>query len=264
MNEFDDEILVFYFLCKTLGLKQKCISQEYLDDVNTVAMCKEKNGDTFKKCLDTLIDELTAPSRPTLNTLKYAIEVVSLYTGVHYIPSEKVDCRVKEVFQIREIVLYLCRYNDFVLRDTDGKYQDDREVIMTAIQNGGQLKYASGRLKDDKHIVMAAVQHYGDDLIYASDRLKDDKDIVMTAIRHEGDLVYASERLKDDTSVVALAILHRKYNLVHDLGYASERLKNDTTFLTTTAILREEYNDLKASIFHDIEQFYENYNSRYF
>jgi hypothetical protein len=70
--------------------------------------------------------------------------------------------------------------------------------------DGYALQFASDKLKDDKEIVLTAIQNYeGDVLEYASERLKDDKETVLSAVgRCEYSIGYASERLRHDKDVI--------------------------------------------------------------
>ena len=82
-------------------------------------------------------------------------------------------------------------------------YNDDKEVIMTAVvQDGWALEHASDRLKNDKEVVMAAIAWNGCTLRYASDELKSDREVVMAAVTNNG-LALEYSKLKDDDIVKA-------------------------------------------------------------
>lgn len=105
----------------------------------------------------------------------------------------------------RETVMAAVTESWKVLEDMPVKryYNDDKEVIMTAIvQSGWALEHASNGLKNDKEVVMAAVQQNGCALLHASDELKNDREVVMAAVTNNG-LALEYTELKDEDIVKA-------------------------------------------------------------
>lgn len=78
------------------------------------------------------------------------------------------------------------------------KFQDDREIVLAAVQcNGGNLRFAPTKFQDDREIVLAAVGDFGRALQYASMRLQDEFDVVQCAVHIDSmALMYASKRLQ--------------------------------------------------------------------
>ena len=70
-----------------------------------------------------------------------------------------------------------------------------------------KLYYATEELRDDKDVIMEAVKNDGQILYYASERLRDDNDVVMEAIKNKPLIFkYASLRLRSDKEYAKLAI----------------------------------------------------------
>ena len=129
--------------------------------------------------------------------------------------------------KMREEAIAIVKKNAFDLKNLSNEFQDDYEIVMTAVNvSGYTLKNASERLRDNHEIVLAAVNNYGESLQFASNRLRDYREIVLTAINSRScsngfALLYASDRLKDDREIVLVAIHRNGLSLQH----ASEKLK---------------------------------------
>ena len=135
-----------------------------------------------------------------------------------------------------------------VLKDMP-MYNDDKEVIMTAVvQDGWALEYASDRLKNDKEVVMAAIAQNGCTLRYASDELKSDREVVMAAVTNNG-LALEYSKLKDDDIVKAakkeIEEYRQKRNASAAKKYIEEYRQNTTRVMTraTTKAVMQSYYD---------------------
>lgn len=126
------------------------------------------------------------------------------------IPSKK-----KVLFLIKKFSISLKRFT---------KFQDEKEVVLAACQNGGlELKFASEKLKNDKDVVKLAISKSFYALNFASESLKDDKEIVLSALKQHGgfQLKFASEKLKQDQEVVKAAM----NTSIFVVGFADEASK---------------------------------------
>ena len=118
---------------------------------------------------------------------------------------------------------------DLVLQAVSN-YDRDKNLSKTSI-----LEYISPRLQDNEEIVLAAVKN-GDDIKWASDRIRDNEQIAMEAVKKNGfALGYISPRLREkkDIIIAALKQNHNAYESVPESMRANEEvidvIKDDMT-----------------------------------
>lgn len=94
----------------------------------------------------------------------------------------------------RAFMLDAVSYNGKVLKFANAMLQADREVVLAAVRNSGDIKcyggepisalrYADPVLRADREVVLAAVAVHGEHLQYADDSLKGDRELVLQAVR---------------------------------------------------------------------------------
>ncbi|EFC44761.1 predicted protein [Naegleria gruberi] len=83
------------------------------------------------------------------------------------------------------MVLEILKLNPSALRFVSAEFQNDYEIVMTAVKvNGFSLKYASDILKGNRQVVTQAVMTDGFALDFASSELMNDIDLQKMAIRN--------------------------------------------------------------------------------
>ena len=104
-------------------------------------------------------------------------------------------------------------------------FLDDREVVMTAVQNFGcAIEYADESLRKDGEIVIASVLCCGCALQFVDPLFKANSEIVLTAVRNDGlSLEFAHPSLRADRNIVLEAV--RRHG--DALGYADSILASD-------------------------------------
>jgi len=108
------------------------------------------------------------------------------------------------------------------------EFQNDRDVVITAVKNTEALKLAHSDQQKDKNVVMIAVKAHGHNLRSAHKDLRNDKEVVLQAVRRNGmALLHASDKLKGDEEVAYAAARQNQYSL----RYASNELRGDGEFL---------------------------------
>lgn len=128
-----------------------------------------------------------------------------------------------------EFILLAVQLGNLQLEDLDEFWRSNREIVKSALiydnkNSRSSLQFASQSLQDDREIVLMAIQNTPFALQFASERLQDDKEIVLAAIKDSCySLQFISERLQDDKEVVLTAM----QNSVFALQLASERLRKE-------------------------------------
>ena len=86
--------------------------------------------------------------------------------------------------------------------------------------------YASDRLKDDKEVILKAVKNDGQILYYASQKLR--AEVVLEAVKNKAIILkYASKELRNDKDVAIQSLMQNKKSL----SYISDELKKDEDIL---------------------------------
>ena len=128
--------------------------------------------------------------------------------------------------------------SDTVLNVASTELQDDREVVLHCVKNGGEaIKHASARLRGDKEIILAAATgEYGKwnysatVLNLASTELQDDREVVLHCVKNGGEAIkHASARLRGDKEIILAAATgeYGKWNSYTVLSFASTELQDD-------------------------------------
>ena len=151
----------------------------------------------------------------------------------------------------KEVMLLACQKLGYSLRSASKRLQDDKDVVLAAItqdRNYGtttyNLKYASERLRNDEEIILTAVNMLGYSLQFASQRLRDDRNIVNSAVSSTGKaLEFASPRLQNDREIVLTAISNASGGV---LEFASRDLRDDTV-VVENALAKSDYDLVYAS-----------------
>ncbi len=103
------------------------------------------------------------------------------------------------------------------------KFQDDEEVVMTAIKHDPHclaLGFASERLKKDPKVIEFAILENDNNLIYVSTNLPNYRDIMIKLVRKHPRALEKLSTLQDDEEVVKNAYAANKWVLC----YASKRI----------------------------------------
>ena len=120
--------------------------------------------------------------------------------------------------------------SDTVLNLASTELQDDRDVVLHCVKNGGAhaIKHASARLRGDKEIILAAAWKWHSDRVLnlASTELQDDREVVLHCVTNDGDAIkHASARLRGDKEFILAAA--DKLNSDTVLNVASTELQDD-------------------------------------
>ena len=121
----------------------------------------------------------------------------------------------------KEIILAAAwSFSDTVLDLASAELQDDRDVVLHCVKNGGDaIKHASARLRGDKEIILAAGRKCSSDTVLnlASTELQDDRDVVLRCVELKPDAIkYASSRLRRDKEIILAAEETRAFLLESD------------------------------------------------
>ena len=137
-----------------------------------------------------------------------------------------------KLFESRNLVLEAVNRRGRLLERAKS-YQDDDEVVLTAVANcPSAIEFASKRLQDDRRVLVAAASHADSDLIFFDGPMskhKDDDELVGLAIDANGaNIAYASERIRSDFNWVIRAVSNRR-NIYPDVSYEdlSDEMKKD-------------------------------------
>lgn len=114
---------------------------------------------------------------------------------------------------------------EYMIEDAEAN-ANNKEFMLQALRDKATwvLAYASDKLHNDKELMLKAVSQDGQILYYASKALRDDKDVVIAAVQNKWLIVkYASRRLRGDIDV-AKCVLNQ--NLNAKIYLTDEILKN--------------------------------------
>lgn len=123
---------------------------------------------------------------------------------------------------------------DGLLLNMTGKWNRDKEVVLTAIKNNTEaLKYASEKLKNDKEVILAAVTQNGWALRYTSENLKNNKELKLLIERFS---------YLDGLSNEQVAYLNALYmNKVKNINLDNPNLE-DSNILGVYSAIKWKYN----------------------
>jgi hypothetical protein len=100
--------------------------------------------------------------------------------------------------------------------------------VLTAVkQDGSSLIYASNLLKNDREVVLTAVQQYGMNLKFAPKHVKD-REVVMSSVKSNGEsLKFACKSIRNHRDIVLAAVKQSG----HALKFASAALQEEPEML---------------------------------
>ena len=129
----------------------------------------------------------------------------------------------------REVVLECVKNGGNAIEHASARLQDDREVVLECVKiRGDAIKHASARLRGDKEIILAAAKKWNSAKVLnlASTELQDDREVVLHCVKIRGDAIqHASARLRGDKKIILAAIEKRNGDTV--LNLASTELQDD-------------------------------------
>lgn len=107
------------------------------------------------------------------------------------------------------------------------KLRDNKDFIMTCVENGLCLRLLKNEERSDYDIGLAAISCNGDNILHACDELKKDKKISLFALRNGACLKNLDYIFRDDEEIVTESVRLEHFNL----RYASFRLRKDLNFI---------------------------------
>lgn len=123
---------------------------------------QQRKPKLFAYYLEKIFHRLKSPHYPTLQYQAFVAGIKTL-NETHLSPLMKLSSsdhrQLRELLQIRQVVLYLCSCNrkgEVILQYTDDHFKDDKEVVLAAVKcNSKNFHYASSRLKSDEDVLLA-------------------------------------------------------------------------------------------------------------
>ena len=205
-------------------------------------------------------------------TLKESLEITDKQRLHKKYTNEGVCFKTDITYLSKEALMEAVKQNGESLKFASPEFKNDREVILTAVQNKGSaidfihnkeflqdreiileackthgmaLSSAPDKFKGDEEIAMTAIKNDPFALKLTKDNIRDNEAIVMEAVKNKGwSLLYASDRLKDNKDIVMEAL----NNNTGALRFASDRLKSDKEVVMKAVkddVLTLEYADKK-------------------
>jgi hypothetical protein len=103
-----------------------------------------------------------------------------------------------------DTVLAAVRLDPDALKNAPEEMASDREVVLTAVQEGARLSSMREEFRRDKEIVSAAVQRDGMSLKDASPSMQADREVVLIAIKQNREaLEFANVHLREDPDILS-------------------------------------------------------------
>eukprot|EP01080_Neovahlkampfia_damariscottae_P005756 gene5756-9577_t len=128
----------------------------------------------------------------------------------------------------KQSILKLVKINGWNLEFVSKKFQNDFDVVLTAVNNEGRsLKFSSEKLKNNRKIVIEAIRNDPRSILYASLNLQSDREIALSVVSRNGLTLDFLNEFKGDEEVLLEAI---KQNPIAFL-YSRKKIQKKLPFL---------------------------------
>lgn len=170
--EINSMIGEYVYFCSTTDAIQQQNLHSLLEEF------QQRKPKLFSFYLKTFFHRLKFPHYPTLRYGAFVIGIQILSKTYLSPPMTLSDYhRVREILQIRQVILYLCSYDrsgEIILQYIDKHLRDDKEVVLAAVKrNFNNYYFASSRLKADKDVLLVINPHLNE--IYTQEQYEADK-----------------------------------------------------------------------------------------